>query len=60
MTIAIEPMLNMGSWETETMSDGWTVVTADRQLSAHFEDTVAITNAGVEVFTSVNMVEAKV
>ena len=60
MTIAIEPMLNMGSWETETMSDGWTVVTADRQLSAHFEDTVAITNVGVEVFTSVNMVEAKV
>lgn len=60
MAIAIEPMLNLGSWKTETMSDGWTVVTADRQLSAHFEDTVAITSAGVEVFTSMNVVEARV
>ena len=51
MVIAIEPMLNVGGWETEQMDDGWTVVTADRSLSAHFEDTVAITSSGPEVLT---------
>ena len=51
MVIAIEPMLNVGGWETEQMNDGWTVVTADRSLSAHFEDTVAITSSGPEVLT---------
>lgn len=54
MTIAIEPMLNIGSWETELMSDGWTVVTADGSLSAHFEDTIAITEDGPEVLTLIN------
>jgi methionyl aminopeptidase len=52
MTIAIEPMLNVGGWETEQLKDGWTVVTADRSLSAHFEDTVAITPKGAEVLTT--------
>lgn len=52
MTIAIEPMLNIGGWETVQLDDGWTVVTADRSLSAHFEDTVAITVDGAEVLTS--------
>ena len=52
MTIAIEPMLNIGGWETVQLDDGWTVVTADRSLSAHFEDTVAITEDGAEVLTS--------
>lgn len=52
MTIAIEPMLNIGGWETRQLEDGWTVVTADGALSAHFEDTVAITENGAEVLTS--------
>lgn len=51
MTIAIEPMLNLGTWKTQVEDDGWTVVTADGRLSAHFEDTVAITNNGPEVLT---------
>jgi methionyl aminopeptidase len=54
MTIAIEPMLNIGGWETRELEDGWTVVTADGSLSAHFEDTVAITENGAEVLTSPN------
>ncbi len=50
--IAIEPMVNIGTWRTRTLDDGWTVVTADGSLSAHFEDTVAITVDGPEVLTS--------
>ena len=52
MTIAIEPMLNIGTWETALLDDSWTVVTADGSLSAHFEDTIAITQDGPEVLTS--------
>lgn len=52
MTIAIEPMIMTGSWETKLLDDGWTVVTADGSLSAHFEHTVAITADGPEVLTS--------
>jgi methionyl aminopeptidase len=52
MAIAIEPMLNVGSWETRQLDDGWTVVTADGALCAHFEDTLAISEDGVEVLTS--------
>ena len=59
MAIAIEPMLNEGTWETERLDDGWTVVTADGLLSAHFEDTVAITRNGAEVFTAMDLVGAK-
>ena len=51
MALAIEPMLNVGGWETKQLSDGWTVVTADGSLSAHFEDTVAITENGPQVTT---------
>jgi len=51
MVIAIEPMLNLGTWKIETLADGWTVVTADRKLSCHFEHTVAITEAGPEILT---------
>jgi methionyl aminopeptidase len=51
MTIAIEPMVNMGGPEVETLSDGWTAVTKDRKLSAHFEHTVAVTEAGAEILT---------
>lgn len=52
MTIAIEPMLNVGGWETLQLEDGWTVVTVDGKLSAHFEDTVVITDNGPEVLTA--------
>ena len=48
---AIEPMVNLGSPKTELHDDGWTVVTADGALSAHFENTVAVTEHGPEVLT---------
>jgi methionyl aminopeptidase len=51
MVIAIEPMVNVGDWRTRLLEDQWTVVTADGSLSAHFEDTVAITEKGPEVLT---------
>lgn len=51
MTLAIEPMVNAGGPGTKTLGDGWTVVTADGSLSAHFEHTVAITDDGHEVLT---------
>ncbi|MDP9068549.1 MAG: type I methionyl aminopeptidase [Actinomycetota bacterium] len=51
MTLAIEPMVNAGGAGTKALADGWTVVTADGSLSAHFEHTVAITPDGHEVIT---------
>jgi len=51
MVIAIEPMVNIGGWQTLVLEDQWTVVTADKSLSAHFEHTVAITEEGTEVLT---------
>ena len=51
MVIAIEPMVNMGTYEVKTMPDGWTVVTADGQPSAHFEHTVAITENGPDILS---------
>ncbi len=51
MTIAIEPMVNAGGFEVETMDDGWTVVTADHSLSAHFEHTIAIMEDGTEILS---------
>lgn len=53
MALAIEPMLNIGGWETVELEDGWTVATADGSLSAHFEETVGLTDRGIEVFTAV-------
>ncbi len=52
LTIAIEPMVNAGGVKAKTDNDGWTVRTADGCLSAHFENTVAVTSAGVEVLTA--------
>jgi methionyl aminopeptidase len=52
MVLAIEPMVNIGTPEVEVLDDGWTVVTADGSLSAHFEHTVLITEDGVDVLTS--------
>jgi methionyl aminopeptidase len=48
---AIEPMVNAGVPDTVELSDGWSVVTADGKLSAHFEHTIAVTDHGPEVFT---------
>ena len=53
MTLAIEPMVNLGGREIRTLDDKWTVVTMDGSLSAHFEHTVLITNEGPRVLTSV-------
>jgi methionyl aminopeptidase len=51
MVFAIEPMVNVGSYETYMLDDGWGVMTQDGQLSAHFEHTIAVTDDGPEVFT---------
>jgi len=51
MVLAIEPMINAGSYDVKTMPDGWTVVTADGQPSAHFEHTVAITENEPDILT---------
>jgi len=51
MTIAIEPMVNEGGWKVKSGKDGFTIVTADGSLSAHFEHTVAVTEKGCEILT---------
>ena len=51
MTFAIEPMVNIGSHEVETLDDGWTVVTKDKSFSAHFEHTIAIKDDEVEILS---------
>lgn len=51
MAIAIEPMINLGGYQVEFMNDGWGVRTKDRKPSAHYENTVAITESGVEILT---------
>ncbi len=53
MTIALEPMVNIGDWRTRVGDDHWTVLTADGSLSAHFEHTIAITNDEPEILTIV-------
>ena len=52
MTFAIEPMLNIGTWETKVDDDGWTVRTLDGSLSAHFENTIVIAEGEAEVLTT--------
>lgn len=51
IVVAIEPMVQVGTWLTRTLSDGWTVLSKDGSLAAHFEHTVAITNNGPEILT---------
>jgi methionyl aminopeptidase len=51
MTLALEPMVNMGTYDVMTLEDNWTVVTNDRKLSAHFEHTIAITDDAPEILT---------
>jgi methionyl aminopeptidase len=52
LTIAIEPMLTLGGEENRILADGWTVVTADGSIAAHFEHTIAVTEDGVEILTA--------
>jgi methionyl aminopeptidase len=52
MVLALEPMVTMGSWEVRILDDGWTAVTKDGSLAAHFEHTIAVTESGPEVLTS--------
>jgi methionyl aminopeptidase len=54
LVVAIEPMVNVGGWRTRLLADRWTVITADKSLSAHFEHTIAITDDGPEVLTARN------
>ena len=51
MTIAVEPMVNAGTYEVQVLKDGWTTVTADRKLAAHYENTVLITDGEPEILT---------
>ena len=51
MTLAIEPMINMGTCKVEWLDDGWTVVSKDRSLSAHYENTILITKDGCEILS---------
>ncbi len=51
LALAIEPMVQAGTWQTRTLKDRWTVVSRDGSLAAHFEHTIAVTNAGPEILT---------
>ena len=51
MIFTIEPMINLGKYETKTLKDGWTAVTKDKSLSAQFEHTIGVTKTGYEIFT---------
>jgi methionyl aminopeptidase len=51
MVFAVEPMVNVGTYDTYMLDDGWSIMTEDGQLSAHFEHTIAVTDNGPEVFT---------
>ena len=51
LVLAIEPMINLGTYEVEQLEDGWTIVTADDMPSSHYENTVALTENGIEILT---------
>ncbi|MDA9684510.1 type I methionyl aminopeptidase [Candidatus Pelagibacter bacterium] len=51
MIFTVEPMINLGKYETKTLNDGWTAVTKDKSLSAQFEHTIGVTKEGCEIFT---------
>ena len=53
MTIAIEPMINLKGHQVRMLNDGWTVVTGSGSVSAHFENTIAVTDDGAEVLTKI-------
>ncbi len=54
MVLAIEPMISAGDWEVEILDDNWTAVTRDRSLSAHYENTIAVTENGPEILSVLN------
>jgi methionyl aminopeptidase len=54
MVLAVEPMVTMGNWEVRVLDDGWTAVTQDGSLAAHFEHTIAVTDDGPVVLTTLN------
>jgi methionyl aminopeptidase len=54
MVLAIEPMISAGDWEVEILEDNWTAVTRDRSLSAHYEHTIAVTQDGPQILSSLN------
>jgi len=51
LVLAVEPMIAAGDWDVEVLADGWTAVTKDRSLAAHFEETVALTERGAEILS---------
>ncbi len=59
MIFTIEPMINIGNYETKTLNDGWTAVTKDKSLSAQFEHTIGVTKDGCEIFTKSNNSDLK-
>ena len=54
MVLAFEPMIAIGEWEVEILSDNWTAVTKDRSLSAHYEHTVALTQEGAVILSQLD------
>lgn len=57
MTLAIEPMINMGSWKVKTLKDGWTIVTADDSKSAHYEHDVVVREGNAEILSTFEYIE---
>ena len=57
MIFTIEPMINLGKYETKVLNDGWTAVTKDKSLSAQFEHTIGVTKDGYEIFTQSNRID---
>ena len=57
MIFTIEPMINLGNYDTKTLNDGWTAVTKDKSLSAQFEHTIGVTKDGCEIFTLSNTID---
>ena len=57
MTIAIEPMITLGDYDVRWLDDGWTVVTADRSLAAHYENTILITDSDPEILSRADGIE---
>jgi len=53
MVLAVEPMVNIGDWKVKILDDGWTIVTSDGSLSAHFEHTILVTKTGSEILTKI-------
>ena len=57
MIFTVEPMINLGNYETKTLNDGWTAVTKDKSLSAQFEHTIGVTKDSYEIFTQTEKVK---